>query len=289
MALPAALALVWLSASAAQAARPSSGGAANRILSLELFELALFDRRTKMIEARMSRLRQKKIESLDRILKSNQPYGDRVSQLFRLGEALWEEATYRFLLALEAHATYRHCLTQSQTGCQPAPAARPNRGKALRYFRRVRQKYPTYRRIDEVEYYLGRSALRAASHKKTAALRKKAVAHFERIVRDHPKSRFRADAHLLLGEAHFGRQPAIARDHYQEVLTQHGRSLLRPYALYKLAWSWLQLKQYAKARDAFRKTSQAIAQFRTIGYLLFQQEAQAGYAEACRRGSLVCR
>ena len=76
---------------------------------------------------------------------------------------------------------------------------------------------------------------------------------FGQLIRDHPNSKYLADAYLSFAEYYFNnKQVADALRLYQQV-TRHRQSPLYGYALYKQGWCWLNLKDPRRALEMFVK------------------------------------
>jgi len=76
---------------------------------------------------------------------------------------------------------------------------------------------------------------------------------FGKLIRNHPDSKYLADAYLSFAEFYFfNKQVADALKLYQQV-TRHRGSPLYGYALYKQGWCWLNLKDPRRALETFVK------------------------------------
>ncbi len=70
--------------------------------SLDRFEESLFDEKAKAIQARISEMRKQKIERFEKLVDKARPGKKMADYIFRLAEAHWDEAKYRYLLKREA-------------------------------------------------------------------------------------------------------------------------------------------------------------------------------------------
>ena len=76
---------------------------------------------------------------------------------------------------------------------------------------------------------------------------------FGQLIRNHPDSKYLADAYLSFAEYYFNnKQVADALKLYQQV-SRHRHSPLYGYALYKQGWCWLNLKDPRRALEMFVK------------------------------------
>ena len=105
-------------------------------------------------------------------------------------------------------------------------------------------RYAHYKRMDEVLF-------NAADLLNRAGRRDRARVVFGRLIRDHPRSRYIADAYLSFAEYYFNQgQVAEALKLYQQVSRHHNTPLFG-YALYKQGWCWLNLKDPRRALEMF--------------------------------------
>ncbi|MCB9728446.1 MAG: tetratricopeptide repeat protein [Deltaproteobacteria bacterium] len=221
--------------------------------SLEQYEASLFDDRAKEIQARMSEIRKRKIETLESIINSPRPYQNKADVLFRLAEAYWEEAKYQYLLAREKYEKELECYEDKRCTDEPVEP-QENYETALGYYRQILREHPSYERIDEVYYYLGRAALMAGKTRKDSQLQKEGVSRLNDLVQKYPKSRFVAQSHLALGEYFFETDSLFyAKTNYEKIIQNFPDSTMFNYALYKLGWVYFNLTEYEKTIETFQK------------------------------------
>lgn len=133
-------------------------------------------------------------------------------------------------------------------------------------------------RRDEVLYFLGSTLLDLNG-------RAKALPHFSELVRDYPRSARAFAARLTLADLLFesGKyQDAIS--HFLVIAAGQVQSndgeTLKPYAMYKLAWCYLNTNQSEKAVKAFEKTLEISRSIRSERRVAFEKEALSDLAWA---------
>jgi tetratricopeptide (TPR) repeat protein len=128
---------------------------------------------------------------------------------------------------------------------------------ALMTFRKITVKFPKYSRMDEVYFHISNTAKKLVEREKDPN-RKKGwqqvmLTYFKKLLQQFPKSKYVPDALLAYAEHSFNtRQFGAALQLYKRI-TQYKRSPVRPYAIYKIGWVYLNLKQYHKAMGQFLK------------------------------------
>lgn len=267
------LSFIAPSASAQKAATKQATTLRKASFTLDRFEQSLFDKRAKAIQARMSAIRAKKIGSLQRIIKSNRPYKNKADVLFRLAEAHWNESKYSYMLKREDYDKAYDCYEEKRCTEKPAEPSE-NFSVSLNYYREVLRNFPTYRRIDEVMYYLGRAALRAGKTRKDVQLQKEGVKYLDDLVQLHPRSRYVAQAYLSLGEHHFETDNLwSAKNAYEQITNNFQRSSMFNYALYKLGWVYFNLAEFEKTVQVFQKVVASIGSTKNRARIEFRSQA----------------
>ena len=241
--------------------------------TLERYEDSLFDDKAKAIQARMSSIRKEKIRNLETLVNSSRPYAKKADALFRLAEAHWEEAKYQYLLARESYDRAYTCWEDKRCAEQPVEPEE-DYSVALDYYRKVLREHPTYRRIDEVLYYLGRAALKAGKTRKDVQLLKEGVKRLDDLVQKYPTSRLVGQAHLALAE-HFFETDSLfyAKSNYEKIINNFPDSSMYNYALYKLGWVYFNLTEFEKTIDTFKKVVASIGGAHNRATIEFREQA----------------
>ncbi|MBK8214253.1 MAG: tetratricopeptide repeat protein [Myxococcales bacterium] len=157
--------------------------------------------------------------------------------LMRLGELTWE--TEREAVVDRFRAWEK--LPEATRG----PAPDPNYGPARALFARVLRDYPWFSQYDLALYVDGFLATEQGKLDE-------AQARFDRILRDHPRSRFVPDAHMSRAELLFSQKSDYvgALAEYEEVL-KFKDSELYGLALFKSAWCLWRLGRSEEAAKRF--------------------------------------
>jgi len=220
-------------------------------MSLVDFEAASLNEQVILVQERMSALRRSSIGKMEELLVAHPYYQNKAEIYFRLGEAHWEEAHFRHLLARKNWMVARDKFTKGLVEKKPVEP-RNDQSVALKYFRLILAESPDYARFDQVLYYLGRGSLEAGRSSKDVQLRKEGVQYFTRMVQMYPKSSLIAQARLNLGDYYFEtRSLDYARVDYEKIINNHPDAEMFNYALYKLAWVYFLLNQLEKSADTF--------------------------------------
>lgn len=256
---------------------PAEGGEKKELkgkntFSLDQFETAVTGK-AREIQERMEAIRQKKIASLQDILRSNQRYEKKPDILFRLAEALWESAKFKYLQAREEYDKKYTCFEEKRCTTEPEEPVE-DYTVPINYYKEVLRTDPNYRRIDEVMYYLGRAALKAGKSRKDSQLQKEGVKYLNDMVQRHPKSRFIPKAHLALGE-HFFETDSLfyAKTNYEKIINNFPKSPMFNYALYKLGWVYFNLAEFEKTVDTFKKVVSTLEGAKGQGVIEFRSQA----------------
>ena len=90
--------------------------------------------------------------------------------------------------------------------------------------------------------------------KQNRLLQKEGSEYLNRLVKDYPKSRFIAEAHLALAEYYFETNSMwFAKQNYEIIIQKFPKSSMYNYALYKLAWVYFNLSEFEQSIDTFHK------------------------------------
>jgi tetratricopeptide (TPR) repeat protein len=128
---------------------------------------------------------------------------------------------------------------------------------ALKTFQQITVKFPKYARMDEVYFHISNTSKKLVEREKDANRKKKwqqvMLIYFKKLLQQFPKSKYVPDALLAYAEHSFNtRQFGAALKLYQRITT-YRNSPVRPYAIYKIGWVYLNLKQHKKAMNQFLK------------------------------------
>ena len=202
-----------------------------------------FDRKTVERTKQADLKRDEEIELLKKLVPKA-PESRKAEMIFRLAELYWEKSKYKYTLEFEQfEAAYEEW---SKAGSQGTPPKTKDfireseliKKNALKLYEKVLTEYPTYRRNDEVLFYLGYNEYEDGKTKV-------AVNHYWTLIKQFPKSRLVADAYLQLGEHFFNNNQVIKARKSYERATASDEARIKYYAIYKLAWCDYNIQEYA--------------------------------------------
>jgi TolA-binding protein len=194
-------------------------------------------------EVELSKVRQRQIADMRKILRENPLYKKKADLLFRIAEKEWDEAKYRYFLERKK---YDGCEEQRIKGLvKECKEPKADYSVALEEYKTLLKEFPNYERIDEVMFYLGRG-LHAADKKKEGA------SYMLRLTKEHPKSKFVTRAYLAVAEFYFDNDLLLAaKANYEKVLEDKGGPDFS-YATYKLGYVHYNLKEFDESIKAFQ-------------------------------------
>ena len=185
------------------------------------------------------------IAKLDQIIAGSPYAAQKPEWMFQKAELMWESQNWAYL---RARADYNQCLDAAGEGNideAKCPEPQPDYSKPQEIYSDILKQYPSYNRLDEVIYRLGRGLIQAGEGAKAVPL-------LQRLVQNYPNSQYKPEAHLALGEFFFDKNIFnLAKDHYQEVLAAEGYSF-REYARYKMGWVHYNQQDFRKSIDTFK-------------------------------------
>jgi len=181
--------------------------------------------------------------------------------LFRLAELNWEESRYWFFEANRQEDKALRCDQAGDKAC--AGAARGEQkdflkkrdefqGRAILRYKELVKRFPNYKRVDEVLFFLGHNYWEAGKDQE-------ALAAYKTLITRFPKSKFVPDAWLAFGEWYFNHSEG-KRDMLEKALDAYTRAAAFPesrvygFAVYKQGWCLYNLGNYPGAADKFKAT-----------------------------------
>ncbi|HEY0708774.1 MAG TPA: tetratricopeptide repeat protein, partial [Polyangia bacterium] len=183
-------------------------------------------------EAEIRTARKEGITLLEAFLRDSANSPETAEALFKLAELTWEEAQVEYLARMDRHQALVAACKKDRSRC-PELSARPPRldlSRSQATYQRLIKEHPGFRKLDTV-LYLYAFSLRDQGKSGEA------VEVFERLLRDYPRSRFRADAWMAVAEHRFYEQRnfAAAQSAYERVL-KYPDSPLSALALFQTAF-----------------------------------------------------
>ncbi|MFO7180521.1 MAG: tetratricopeptide repeat protein, partial [Pseudomonadota bacterium] len=227
----------------------------------ELKKYAERDTRKTRLQARARQLLITEIQGLERLYartKKNSP--DRPQLTRRLAEAYveLESAAQRDKIAadIKAQDSKKDRSAAAKFRAEAAAAekiVKAARQKAISYYTKMKNEYPTYSKIDEVLYYLAYEYEQAGDYDNARPV------YFE-LIQKAPKSPYIPNAYLAFGELFFQEAQGdpskwdLAAAAYQEVIKYPPpNNKIYGYARYKLGYVHWNKGEYAKALNEFKK------------------------------------
>lgn len=186
----------------------------------------------------LDRLRVATIQSIEKLLRQPQAAHQRVELMLRLAE-LHAERHSAFLIKEMTRYEAAHERWQKNLRSGPEPKFSQSQSlqslnAATQVLRNLVNQFPNHNRTPDALYQLG--FLLTEMKSDSAAL------YFQRLIERFPKSNLIPDAQLALGEFYFSRNKfADALGYYQKAMTSRVHRAY-PYAVYKLGWSFFNLR-----------------------------------------------
>lgn len=199
-------------------------------------------------EVQAAEIRREAIGLLRALLADSPPSDETAEALFKLAELIWEEQQAEYLARMGAHQQAIASCKREKTSCAEARrrAPRLDLAPAQETYARLIREYPRFRKIDTVLY------LYAFSLREEGKLAE-AIPHLMRLLREFPRSRFRADAWMALGEHRFyDRQDFGGALRAYDQVAKFPSSPLHGLALFKSAWCYWKLGQHQRAAARFK-------------------------------------
>lgn len=214
----------------------------------------------RQVETKMSQKRGEMLQYLDQILDQTDDPVERPSLLFQKAELLLEEKQFYFFQGMAVDDQIADALVNGSDGQVLAlqekkettlEESRKWLREAVLLFQEIEERYPSFERMPEVLFALGRAFWDANSYKK-------ALESYRKLIRNHPKNQFAADAWLAFGEYYFQMAPDDERD-IDKALDAYGNaakfqdSPVFGYAVYKQGWCFYNKARYEKATEKFKE------------------------------------
>lgn len=149
----------------------------------------------------------------------------------------------------ERRTTEGQAIPGAVAGTEGLPAGadleRAGAREAIALYQTLLAKYPLYDRKDQVLYNMSRA------HEELGEV-EQAMAVMNRLVNEHPRSRYHDEVQFRRGEYFFTRKKILdAEDAYKAVVDMGTRSTFYELALYKLGWAFYKQELYDEALERF--------------------------------------
>ena len=165
------------------------------------------------------------------------------SVMFQLVELYVKRAAFDYNKAMQAYDADLKRFDAGELKTEPV-MPRVSYGKALAMGYKILQQYPTASFNDKVVYRIAMCQLEEAN-------RDLARDYFQKLLVEYPNSGYLLEASFRLGEHYFDKKEyGLATDYYSKLLNQWQNPFF-DMALYKLAWSYFNVNNFAKAISTF--------------------------------------
>jgi len=195
--------------------------------------------------------RMESIERLKKLITETQPQGDtKAEMLLRLADLYFEEGRELYLAEMANNQTkVDECFNTK--GCNVDDVKPDNTGsrawqdKSIKLYRQILQAYPQYSRADDATFFLAQAL-------SDTGQADEANTFFGNLVRNYPESAHVPDAYVLIGEYWFEKNEAYKALQAYQRASAYKDSDKYAFAMYKLAWCYYNVSEYAKAIETMK-------------------------------------
>lgn len=160
------------------------------------------------------------IEVTKEIIKRSEKRDYLPDLLFRLAELHAEKSRYLFLIEAERQGGSRMVV---------CPEAKLVKERAVRIYEGILADFPRWADNDKVLFFL-------AHEQRELGLYEEMTRTYQRLIDEYPKSSYRLEARLVLGDYCFDRSDLPRAESYYSQILAEPESFVHPMARYKLAW-----------------------------------------------------
>jgi tetratricopeptide (TPR) repeat protein len=242
----------------------------------ERLETLGFSKREQELQFKKSEMRKELIKTTERLLERTTDTTIKADLLFRLAENWWEETHYQYLLEMADFQKQSDVWEKLPENRRPAKPVQPveNYQRSITYYESILQQYPTYGRIDEVLFRLGKAALMQGKALGDKVLSNKGVQYLNQLVQKHQNSKYIAQTHLALAEHFFeANNLTLATQNFKTAAMYN-------YALYKLGWVYYNLREFRRTIDTFKAVVAEIGANNERGKIEFKDQALKDLVQA---------
>ncbi|MFP2910789.1 tetratricopeptide repeat protein, partial [Pyxidicoccus sp. 3LFB2] len=198
-------------------------------------------------DALADKKRDEAIEALKRLVgKLHDDNVQKAEMLSRLSELYWEKSQYLYRLEMDrflaAEKQYDAALARGEKLEEPKKDHRESeryRAETMAIYEDILRAYPNYPQRDEILFSMGYNLYELGR-------RDAAVARYEELIRDFPKSEFVPDAYIQLGNHYFENNKLVPAKQNYEKARDTGVPKIYAYAIYKLSWCDFNTGDYAE-------------------------------------------
>ncbi len=205
------------------------------------------------------KIRVKTIKSIKKLIRRKLKKERKFELYLRLGEIYAERHDYlRGVEIDEYEKAHNAWQRKNRKGKEPRLYHKKSRAELLKSanaFRLLSRQFPKNRRTDAVLYALANTLSRLNNDN--------AVLYFKKLIKRYPKSTLIPDTQLALGEFYFDKhQVDLAMKHYKSAM-KYKKSRVYIYAIYKLGWSYYNLKSKSES-ETKKNIKKSIAAFKLV-------------------------
>jgi tetratricopeptide (TPR) repeat protein len=212
------------------------------------------------VELQVASKRHEQIETLQKIIRIGAGSEKEMPDLvFRLAELYWEESKYYFFEANRMDDSIIKAKANNDPAALQAAEAEKREDQrklesfqlaAIDQYRTIIKKYPQFERMDEVLFFLGSNMWEAGKEREASLA-------YQKLIKDHPKSKFVPDAWVALGQYFFNNSKGRT-DFLEKALASFKKaatfteSKVYGFAIYMQGWTFFNLGDFESARDRFK-------------------------------------
>ncbi len=216
------------------------------------------------VELQVASKRREQIETLKKIIRLNPGAGSAGAQeapelAFRLAELYWEESKQLFfdsnrkdddIIRAKNNQDLKKLKVFEKEKQEAVRKSEYYQSLAIDQYRTIIQKYPKFKRMDEVLFFLGHNMWESGKQREASAA-------YNKLIKDHPASKYLPDAWLAIGQYYFSNSKAT-RDWLAEALkafkkaASYTESKVYGYALYMQGWCYFNMNDFSSALEMFK-------------------------------------
>ena len=222
----------------------------------------VFENFRKRVEVEVSEKRREEIASMQKLIKLGGNSSETPGWYFRLAELLWEESQFFFfqanrrddaLLELGKRGDPREVARLQGEKADLEKQSKKLQDQAVALYRAIVAKYPKYKRLDEVLFFLGENLTKRERDSVDG------LKAYRALIKNYPQSRYVPDAWMAFGEHYFEKANKQDRfgnlkkalEAYRNAAADKGSNIYG-FAVYKQGWVHYNLAEWQEALDLFR-------------------------------------
>lgn len=205
------------------------------------------------VGSEMEEIRDKELETMNRMLKLGVSDDEKPKILFRMAEIYSEKAKFRWMKIMEKtneEIKYEKQPEKLKIIQREKETLKKEqdifRNKALEMYKTLIDRYPNYPKIDEVYFYYGFNLMEMGQQEE-------ALKMYRTLIKEYPDSKYVPDAYVSFGEYYFNKGDLQRAIEAYKRAAKDENSRVYGYALYKMAWVYYNLGEWDRALDLFEK------------------------------------